>query len=101
MGYLATGEPEAMLLEEYLPDGPPMPEGFEADYVSVETIVEAGRMTHLAITGRFPVAPPFRETGFFIPATLGTEQKTRFSTWPLRRCARLASRSDRRTRRSS
>lgn len=74
-GYLAMGEPEAMLLEEYLPDGPPMPEGFEADYVSVETIVEAGRMTHLAITGRFPVAPPFRETGFFIPATLASEQK--------------------------
>ena len=73
--YLATEAPEALLLEEYLPDGPPMPEGFEADYVSVETIVEAGGMTHLAITGRFPVAPPFRETGFFIPATLGTDQR--------------------------
>ena len=74
-GYLAKGEPEAMLLEEYLPDGPPMPEGFEADYVSVETIVEPGATTHLAITGRFPLAPPFRETGFFIPATLGTDQR--------------------------
>jgi biotin carboxylase len=73
--YLATEAPEAPLLEEYMPDGPPMPEGFEADYVSVETIVEVGRMTHLAITGRFPVAPPFRETGFFIPATLGTQQR--------------------------
>jgi hypothetical protein len=52
--YLATQAPEVLLLEEYMPDGPPMPEGFEADYVSVETIVEAGRMTHLAITGRFP-----------------------------------------------
>ncbi len=59
-----------MLLEEYLPDGPPLPGGFEADYVSVETVAAAGRFTHLAITGRFPVAPPFRETGFFIPATL-------------------------------
>jgi biotin carboxylase len=72
---LAADEPEALLLEEYLPDGPGMPGGFEADYVSVETIVEAGRMTHLAITGRFPVAPPFRETGFFIPATIAPEQQ--------------------------
>jgi biotin carboxylase len=67
---LAAGEPEARVVEEYLSDGPPMPGGFEADYVSVETVVVAGRMTHLAITGRFPLAPPFRETGFFIPATL-------------------------------
>jgi biotin carboxylase len=64
-----------MLLEEYLPDGPPLPGGFEADYVSVETVVAAGRMSHLAITGRFPPAPPFRETGFFIPATLSPEQE--------------------------
>jgi biotin carboxylase len=71
----ATAEgPEEMILEEYLPDGPAMPEGFEADYVSVETVLHTGEMTHLAITGRFPVAPPFRETGFFIPATLGPEQ---------------------------
>jgi biotin carboxylase len=72
---LAAGGPEALLIEEYLPDGPGMPEGFEADYVSVETIVEAGRMTHLAITGRFPLAPPFRETGFFIPATIAPRQR--------------------------
>jgi biotin carboxylase len=72
---LAVDGSEEMLLEEYLPDGPAMPAGFEADYVSVETIVEpSGAMTHLAVTGRFPLAPPFRETGFFIPATLGSEQ---------------------------
>ena len=71
---LTAARTEEMILEEYLPDGPPMPQGFEADYVSVETVVQAGQMTHVAITGRFPVAPPFRETGFFIPATLGPEQ---------------------------
>ncbi|MDQ2738003.1 MAG: ATP-grasp domain-containing protein, partial [Actinomycetota bacterium] len=71
---LAEQEIEDMVLEEYLPDGDPMPGGFEADYVSVETVAFAGRMLHLAVTGRFPLAPPFRETGFFIPATLGTEQ---------------------------
>jgi biotin carboxylase len=31
-------------------------------------------MTHLAVTGRFPLAPPFRETGFFIPSTIPREQ---------------------------
>ncbi len=72
---LAAGEPEDRLVEEYLCDGSAMPQGFEADYVSVETVVVAGRMTHLAITGRFPLAAPFRETGFFIPATLGPDQQ--------------------------
>jgi biotin carboxylase len=70
---VVADRPEAMLLEEYLPDGPPMPGGFEADYVSVETVVSGGNMAHLAITGRFPLAAPFRETGFFIPATLGPD----------------------------
>jgi biotin carboxylase len=68
---LAAYEPEERLIEEYLPDGPPMPAGFEADYVSIETIVVGGEMTHLAITGRFPLAPPLRETGYFIPSTVG------------------------------
>ncbi len=72
---LAAAGAEDMVVEEYLPDGPPMPKGFEADYVSVETVVFPERMIHLAITGRFPIAPPFRETGFFIPATLGPEQE--------------------------
>jgi biotin carboxylase len=71
---LALAEREGMLLEQYLPDGPAMPGGFEADYVSVETVVASDRMHHLAITGRFPPEPPFRETGFFIPATLAPEQ---------------------------
>jgi biotin carboxylase len=72
---LEAGEPEAMLVEEYLSDGPAMPYGFEADYVSVETVLVSGRVTHLGITGRFPLAPPFRETGFFIPATLGPDHR--------------------------
>lgn len=67
-------ESEDLQLEEFLPDGPPMPGGFEADYVSVESIVASGRITHLAITGRFPLAPPFRETGFFIPASVPPER---------------------------
>ncbi len=41
-----------------------------ADYVSVESIVARGVISHLALTGRFPLAENFRETGFFIPAAL-------------------------------
>ena len=86
LGGVGAEGPEDMLLEEYLPDGPAMPHGFEADYVSVETVMFAGRMIHLAVTGRFPLAPPFRETGYFIPSTLGPDQqRARSSISPGRR----------------
>ena len=47
------------------------------DYVSVESIVSEGVISHLAVTGRFPVAEPFRETGFFMPALLDEELRSR------------------------
>jgi biotin carboxylase len=62
--------PEERIVEGYLSDGPRMPKGFEADYVSVESISAGETITHLAITGRFPLVAPLRETGFFMPSTL-------------------------------
>jgi biotin carboxylase len=56
-----------LVLEEYLADRPGALEQRFADYVSVESVVSHGHVSHLAITGRFPPAEPFRETGFFIP----------------------------------
>lgn len=59
------------VVEEFIPDvdhevgG----KGF-AGYVSVESFVHDGEVTHLAVTGRTPGAPPFRETGLFIPSGL-------------------------------
>ncbi|HXW38135.1 MAG TPA: hypothetical protein VEJ44_00460, partial [Acidimicrobiales bacterium] len=44
-----------------------------ADYLSVETVVSDGVMSHVALTGRFPQAEMFRETGFFIPAVVEPE----------------------------
>ena len=44
------------------------------DYVSVESLVAHGRISHFAVTGRFPLAEPFRETGFFIPADVSPAQ---------------------------
>jgi biotin carboxylase len=64
----------ALVLEEYLRDRAEAVGGDFADYVSVESVVSAGRISHLAITGRFPPAEPFRETGFFIPAAFDEAQ---------------------------
>lgn len=45
----------------------PPPSSFFGDYVSVESVVSHGRISHLAVTGRLPSAKPFRETGLIIP----------------------------------
>jgi len=59
-----------MVLEGYLADLPARAAASYAAYVSVESLVAAGVISHLALTGRFPLAENFRETGFFIPAAL-------------------------------
>jgi hypothetical protein len=59
---------DALQLEEYLGDRDEPVDPRFADYLSVESVVSAGKVTHIGITGRMPVAPPFRETGFFLPA---------------------------------
>ncbi|MFJ8928006.1 acetyl-CoA carboxylase biotin carboxylase subunit family protein [Streptomyces sp. NPDC102364] len=40
------------------------------DFVSVESLVFDGVICHMAVTGKFPLAPPYRETGAFLPADL-------------------------------
>ncbi|MGN6198928.1 ATP-grasp domain-containing protein [Humibacter sp.] len=62
-----TGTRTAHVVEEYLPDRDDLP-AWAASYLSVETVVVNGLAHHVALTGRFPLAPPFRETGNFIPA---------------------------------
>jgi biotin carboxylase len=59
-----------MVLEGYLADDPSRAAGAYAAYVSVESIASSGVISHLALTGRFPMAENFRETGFFIPADM-------------------------------
>jgi biotin carboxylase len=72
---LAHEPAEDRILEGLIPDGPPLPGGFAADYVSVETLACDGRLTHLALTGRLPLVEPLRETGFFIPSTLDSDSQ--------------------------
>jgi biotin carboxylase len=59
-----------MVLEGYLADDPARANDPYAAYVSVESVVSKNVISHLALTGRFPLAENFRETGFFIPADL-------------------------------
>ena len=59
-----------MVVEDYLPGEEVRAPGPWADYVSVESLVADGEISHLALTGRFPLAENFRETGFFLPAVL-------------------------------
>lgn len=40
------------------------------DYVSVEAAVHGGQAHVLCLTGKFPLVPPFRERGSFVPHTL-------------------------------
>jgi len=55
------------LVEELLPDHPDVP-AWRGSYLSIESVVSGGRTTHVASTGRFPLAEDFRETGNFLPA---------------------------------
>src|ERR1700722_9556475 len=72
---LGPGRPN-MVLEGYLPDDPARDGDPYAGYVSVESLVADGVISHLALTGRFPPAENFRETGFFIPAALDAESRS-------------------------
>jgi biotin carboxylase len=56
------------VLEEMLVGDPSAAGPDWGDYVSVETLWVDGAAHHLTVTGRFRLAPPFRETGAFLPA---------------------------------
>jgi biotin carboxylase len=69
LGALGSERPE-MILEGYIADDPARQNDPYAAYVSVESVASHGTVSHFALTGRFPLAENFRETGFFIPATV-------------------------------
>jgi hypothetical protein len=61
------GSGASFVLEEYLVGRTCQPYG---DFVSVESIVSDGQVRHLAVTGKLPMVPPFRETGHCWPSPL-------------------------------
>jgi ATP-grasp domain-containing protein len=58
------------VLEELLAGDPAAAGPPWGDYVSVESVSCRGVTSHLEVTGKFPLTPPFRETGYFVPATV-------------------------------
>ncbi|GAA1375520.1 ATP-grasp domain-containing protein [Streptomyces beijiangensis] len=69
----ALGRSELFVLEQEM-DGV-APGAAWGDYVSVETAVHDHEITHLEVTGKFPLAEPFRETGSFMPAALSMAER--------------------------
>lgn len=64
---LSVPDPPELVVEELLGGRDAGPVG---DYVSVESATGPAGTTHLAVTGKFPLTPPFRESGQFWPALL-------------------------------
>jgi biotin carboxylase len=85
---VALYEPDTpVVVEEYLSDTADRDLRF-ASYLSVESAVSHGQISHVALCGRFPLASPFRETGFFLPAAVDPSRHA-----PLLRLAEAAIRS--------
>lgn len=64
------GNYDRVLVEQCLGVPPPNPCDTLGDYVSVELLVNDATVACAGVTGRMPLAPPFRETGGFIPDAL-------------------------------
>jgi biotin carboxylase len=62
-----------LLVEEYLEGRPCEPFG---DYVSVESVTSSRGVTHVAVTGKFPMRRPFAEQGAFWPSQLDEDELT-------------------------
>lgn len=57
--------------------GEPLTAGSDwGDYVSVEAVVHRGEVRTVGVTGKLPLATPFRETGMFVPSTLSAAMES-------------------------
>lgn len=65
-----AGGDRSLILEECLVGDPSIAGEQWGDYVSVESLVVGGRISNIGVTGKPPLAQPFRETGSFFPSTL-------------------------------
>lgn len=68
-------DPDEFLVESYLADCSD-DRDLVGSYVSVESAVRSGRVTHFGVTGKFATAPPFREVGQFWPSGLPSEVRS-------------------------
>lgn len=68
--FLVARPGRELVVEELLRGDPSVAGPGWGDYVSVESVTSGGRTCHVEITGKFPLAEPFRETGYVVPATI-------------------------------
>lgn len=69
------GAPARFVLEELLVGADWYGDPRMGDYVSVESLTFEGETSHVTVTGKLPLAPPFRETGDVMPAPLSGPQR--------------------------
>jgi biotin carboxylase len=68
---------ETMLIEGFIPDpAAPLTGPGSAPFASVELAVSDGVVSVLGVTGRTPLAEPFRETGQLFPADVSTATRS-------------------------
>lgn len=68
---------DGFVLEELLVGDPAVAGPQWGDYVSVEALVTEDRVSTVCVTGKFPLAEPFRETGMVLSAPIGAETRAR------------------------
>lgn len=68
-------------LEELLRGDPDAAGAAWGDFVSVESVVVDGEVEASYVTGKLPLAPPFRETGQFAPSTLTAPVRDRVAAY--------------------
>jgi biotin carboxylase len=71
-GELLARDESALVIEEYLAG---RPEPRYGDFVSVECAAAGGVVRPIAVTGKFPLTPPFREAGSFWPSHLSPAEE--------------------------
>ncbi|GAA3032654.1 hypothetical protein GCM10020229_50170 [Kitasatospora albolonga] len=68
-----VGQDRVFVVEQCLVGDPSAAGEGWGDYVSVEGLVHRGEVLASCVSGKLPLAEPFRETGFFVPSTLSPE----------------------------
>jgi biotin carboxylase len=76
----AGGSTAEFVVEQLLPGDPSAAGQGWADYVSVESVTSHGDIRHVEVTGKFPLAPPLRETGYVVPSTLSEARREQVLT---------------------
>ncbi|MGW1840185.1 ATP-grasp domain-containing protein [Streptomyces sp. BBFR2] len=69
----AAGPGPVFVAEEFLQGRRDLPFG---DYVAVESLCSPHGVTHLAVSGKYALVPPFREAGVYWPSALGADEES-------------------------